>query len=204
MCECIFYVMGKCVYTIHKTPYTLVKGGGKIFSDQEYFSPTAKIGDIIDLCRNPVENAKLSEMAGRIRVSDPDMNLVAVYAIEAGAYGFCKVGLTSEPLKRLKTLQVAHWADLRIASLVWTTYRQAVEIEKLVLKAGKEMGIGANGEWLATDSAEVAELCIKAARYSNSLIADSGAAIRNLNARVGNIYKDRREKREKVFSYIET
>jgi hypothetical protein len=109
----------------------------------------------------------------------------AVYSIEAVGHGHAKVGITKSPLGRLRTMQVANFAPLRFDALVWfDSEDEALAIERLVVEAAKEMGIHARGEWLQTSGLEVAQLILKAARYSGHPARDGEAQFTHLGDRL--------------------
>lgn len=192
--------MEKCVYTIRKVPYVLGgEYGASLISEQKYISEKANIDDAMALCTNQDAIKKASELMSKVRVSDKDLNLHAVYAMESPCGKYCKVGITMDPTKRLKQFQTSHWGVLKFYCLAWSSLKSCEKIERLVLKAGAEMGISENGEWLSTDGHEATELIIKAARYAGAEIADSTAMVSNFNIRVKDLYADRRSKREKVY-----
>lgn len=166
---------------------------------RKFISPDISVSDAAALCMGAEAMAKMAGLMKRLCVSDPDPNYTAVYVIHPKGYDdICKIGVSFNPLARLGQLQNSHWADLRIAFLAWTRDGSAQKIEKLALRAAKEMDWSLRGEWVNASPEEAGELIIKAARYSSSKIADSSAEMENMKAAVGDLFKRRRASREAV------
>jgi hypothetical protein len=125
----------------------------------------------------------------------------AVYAVGVARDNFAKVGISHNPGPRLKTLQNGHYRKLSYHGLLWVdTVEQATEIERLVLRAAREMGIYERGEWLATDAAEVLQLALKAARHAGIPCRDSETALSDfanmrlaLKAATASAHRDRQD-----------
>jgi len=191
--------MENCAYTQVVRKFRPNPHAYPIECNQKFFNPRCAIAPQVSLCRQAEPNAKMAGLMAEIFDSNQSKASTSVYAIEAVGEGFCKVGISAIPLRRRAHLQNAHYAELKIGGLVWTEKcPDAEKIERLVLRAAREMGIHVRGEWLATDASEVLELAIKAARHADVLISDSAMAMNNLTARVNSLYSRRRQERAYV------
>lgn len=189
--------MEDCIYVpgtrrVRATGYDRIRAAPQFFLDLN-----APIARLRAACRDADSINKMAALMQRTYGNEKADYDCCVYAVEAEGHGHTKVGISHVPLTRFITLQQAHFADLKIAGIVWAKdYRAAEKIEKLVLRAAEEMNIRARGEWLATDGDEVFELIIKAARYAGKEISDSAKAMENLSARVRALFDIKRATRE--------
>ena len=115
------------------------------------------------------------------RGSVAEFDTCSVYAIGAENFGHTKVGITCNPLPRIRQLQTSNFATLRIHALLWfDTWEAAEEVEKLVFRAASEMNIKGRGEWLVASPKDAFALVLKAARYAGHPCRDSGRHFEDL------------------------
>lgn len=104
-----------------------------------------------------------------------------VYVMQAEGFNYSKVGISSNPLHRIRQMQTSNFAKLRYRGMLWfDNWDAAGTVEQLVFKAADEMGIRGRGEWLTTDSAEAFDLVLKAARYAGLPCRDSATHFEDL------------------------
>lgn len=151
---------------------------------QRHFDLSADLDELVHLCCEPEGIARMEGfMLETYSGERADYNC-AVYAIEACGFRHTKVGVSHKPVHRALGMQTSHFAPLQMVGCVWAADNRAAEkIERLVIKAAKEMRILARGEWLNTDGEEVLRLILKAARYANVKVCDGAMAMQNLTER---------------------
>lgn len=151
---------------------------------QNFFDWDGDLSPQVAACRNREDMEKICGFMLAAYGNEKATYDCAVYVVEAIGFGFCKIGMSHQPLGRINALRVGHFADLRFAGMVWTRDHKAAEkIEGLALRACKEMNIHARGEWVMSTATEALEIVLKAARYAGASVCDSGMALSNITDR---------------------
>lgn len=151
---------------------------------QRHFDLSSDLEQLIPLCREPDGIARMEGfMLETYGGEKADYNC-AIYAIEAQGFRHTKVGISHKPVHRTIGMQTSHFAPLQMVGCVWAAdYKAAEKIERLVIRAAKEMRIHARGEWLNATGEEVIHLILKAARFAKAKVCDGDMAMQNLTAR---------------------
>jgi hypothetical protein len=157
-------------------------GTGFIYAEVDCLS-FRDITATTDLCMDGFANSRAMELASKFHDDRTKGLPSAVYVVAAEHIPVCKIGVATNPIGRLLSLQIGNWHELSVESLLWFD-NGAVEIEQTALRAAKEMGIYLRGEWVEATAREAAELVVKAARHIGKPAYDSETWIENWSARV--------------------
>lgn len=127
--------------------------------------------------RQPIEDA--CRVAAAISEERGARSEDAVYVIGPSERSACKIGLASDPLKRLAELQTGSPERLKVFALFWSMDRQAKLLESLALRVASDMGLRIRGEWVRLVPAEAAKLVAAVASGMGASFADSAMWMRN-------------------------
>lgn len=171
------YCGGVClsyIYEHYDIPHVIEGEPTRLYVPRRRFDLSGDLREAHEACRDTIGLQSIMKiMASRGAWTDV-FETCSVYVVSAEGFGHTKVGISCNPIPRLKQLQCANFAKLRYHALLWfDNWTDAERAERLVFKAADEMGIRARGEWLTTDSDEAFTLALKAARYANLPCRDS-------------------------------
>lgn len=94
----------------------------------------------------------------------PYEGLAAVYVIApVNDTGFCKIGITDNPVNRLSTIQTSHWVDLKIHSILWVWGNNARVVEKASHNEAKARSLEMRGEWVKSTTYGALDLVLDVA-----------------------------------------
>lgn len=171
--------------SLYRTAPRKFRGGtaarGYFTVDQRYFDWSVDPSILAQAISNPESLAKALPVAQSTFRSNPMSQDCGVYVLEVEGLPVCKVGMSASPLDRREQIQSNHWADIKIAGVLWARQDRCVAIERTVLKAASEMGVRLRGEWIGAPSEEVCELVVKAGRYLDARACDSSALMANMS-----------------------
>lgn len=114
-------------------------------------------------------------------------NEIMILTKEAAIYiaksqDFTKVGISNNPLRRLKALQTANPRGLTLAALFWIVDGEPTTFEKAVHARAKRDGIKMIGEWLDCDPPTAARLTAETLIGMAAKVADSAMWVRQREA----------------------
>lgn len=89
-----------------------------------------------------------------------------VYLIAPKDASYCKIGTTTNPIKRLREIQICCWEKLYIQGLYWVLEGPAIGLEQLSLRVARKTGLEVRGEWVGTNPAGAAYIVGSAAHSS--------------------------------------
>lgn len=153
-------------------------------AEQQIFDWASDPRDLARLIADPDGLRPALAMAENVFRSNPHADDCGVYVIGVSGLPVSKIGISVSPLKRVRQLQVNHWADLTIHAVLWTKAEFANQVEKLALQAASEMGVRLRGEWVNMEPSEAAELVCKAGRYCDANAVDGQQWVKNISGRV--------------------
>ena len=176
--------MGNRAYTNYSTSVRAVGYSRQARASQKCFDFSQDLDELVSAASNLDRLGEIEGVMRRMNYADRGDHDCAVYAAEAVGFGHVKIGVSSTPIKRLEVLQIANFADLKLVGLVWaSSEKAAANIERLALRAAKEMEWKANGEWVKSTAEEAIELIVKAARFADARVYGTPEAMANMVAR---------------------
>lgn len=102
----------------------------------------------------------------------------AVYVIAPQGADHAKIGISANPLNRLRGLVASNWEPVFICALFWVVEGSAFGLEQLSLRLATKSGLEKRGEWIGTNAAGAAYIVGAAAHSLNMKVADSGMWMR--------------------------
>lgn len=104
----------------------------------------------------------------------------ALYLIQAGDDPIVKVGVSNNPVQRLEALQSAHYRELSLWGVVFTTNRKATFLEQRILEAASGMGLRLLGEWVNMAPSQVFSVLLDQSRQHRIPICNAKIWLDNM------------------------
>lgn len=120
----------------------------------------------------------------------------AVYVIQVDDDPICKIGISANPVERLKDLQGAHYRELFLYGVIFCPTRKSETIEQEVLKRASEAGTRLFGEWIAEDPHDILLAALQVARDKKIDVCDAKTWQVNMFDRTKELYAKQKEARE--------
>lgn len=129
-------------------------------------------------CARANLNRKASEVSNRLFKAWPDYD-AAVYVIAPSSGLASKVGFSSNPIKRLESLQGGSHEQMHITHLFWMPRRAAKGVEGLTLRVLGRLGVRLKGEWCSYSPNEAATAIAAVAVQGDFAVATSWMYLAN-------------------------
>jgi len=145
-------------------------------------SDRMSVEQIADRAADRYHNDLAMRLAEAIATEKSKLVDSAVYVIGTSDPNVCKIGIASNPSKRLAGLQCARHDEINVKALFWSMDGKAQGLEQLSLRIASKMGLRLKGEWVALDAAGATTLISAVVASMASPFADSSMWIRNRKA----------------------
>lgn len=158
------------------------------------FDLSQDLEPFIEACRSP---QGLADAIGMLdALSDGSRNAgfeKAVYVIQVEDDPICKIGISSNPLRRLSDLRQSHYRELSLYAVIFCPTRKSGSIEQTVLaRAGTDRLMG---EWIAEEPRSVLRMALEAARDRRFDVCDGRTWFEDMVARTRALYSVDRQRR---------
>lgn len=116
-------------------------------------------------CRDP---KWIAAALGMLRAIEGSTRVAAtshrcLYVMEAEGSGFCKVGVSVDPVDRAVSIQTACPHPIRLHACVFSPTLQVGILEQATLRRASRMGVSAQGEWIKATADEAMALVLDVA-----------------------------------------
>lgn len=186
--------MSNCVNSVFTEVTAQFKTGRNITSQcivytsyqRKHFDFTSDRGEIIAHCRASEGIAKATGMIRAIasdKSSNTNLSKVC-YVIGVEDDPVCKVGVSFDPLARLKQLQDATYKDLFLFGALVSCDRHGELLEQLTHDAGEREAKWRKGEWLGLPPERAMEIMLEQAQAKRLSVCDMGTWLDNFSNRV--------------------
>jgi hypothetical protein len=117
----------------------------------------------------------------------------AVYVIQVDEDPITKIGVSANPLERVADLQAAHYRELSLFAVIFCPLRQAVAIERGVLRRAEDTGTRLLGEWINADAHKVLRSAFEVARDGPFAVCDGKTWLANMIEKTKAMHRQQRE-----------
>jgi hypothetical protein len=140
----------------------------------DYFDPSkCEPEDIARECSRASHNSLAAKICSGSEMP-PDEGLVYVIAERDGDH--CKIGVATDPIKRLRGIQTGNPRPLAIFSLFWMVASDPYRLELTSHNVARELGVMACGEWVKCPAAEAA-MIVAAVAHSDEFVKVASSAL---------------------------
>lgn len=143
-----------------------------------------------DLCRRP---EGLADAIGMLRALAEQKTRTsgfekAVYVIAVKDSPITKIGISADPMKRLRDLQGSHYRELLLHGVIFCPGRNSMTIEQAVLEEANCDGTRLMGEWVAKAPEDVLMSALRIARDRRVDVCDGHTWFNNMVRRTKQLY----------------
>lgn len=138
-----------------------------------HFDLSADHEPCIDLC---LSEKGLADALGLLRAASESSRVAgfakAIYVIQVADDPICKIGVSSDPTRRVVDLQGSHYRELFLYGVVFCPTHKSVTIEQDVLSRAQDAGDRLMGEWIAAEPRAVMRMIFESAKDKRVPICD--------------------------------
>lgn len=155
------------------------------FSPGAVFDLSGDFDPLMELCKSPDGLANALGMLEAVAEGKRNKTgfAKAVYVINVDGDPITKIGVSTNPIRRLADLQAGHYRELRLHAVVFCPKHNSVKIEQEVLGRAVEKGTRLCGEWVNGEPDEVLREALTVARDLKVDVCDGKTWLANMIAR---------------------